>query len=95
MDATFILYDFTAIAAAAGRTIRPVPANNAGPMLPPLSIWVDVESPDGEHLGLGIVVAYDEDDPEYVVVQIGGERKTVHYEEIGWRRLDQIDGGAA
>ncbi len=53
MDANCILYDFAAIATAAGRAIRPVPANNASPMLPPLSIWVDVESPDGEHLGLG------------------------------------------
>lgn len=95
MDAGFTLYDFAAYAAVAGRTIRPVPANNPGPMLPPLSIWVDVESPDGEHLGLGIVVAYDEDDPEYVVVQLDGKRRTIHYEEIGWRRLDQIDGATA
>jgi hypothetical protein len=89
MDAihSFVLYDFATIAAAAGRVIRPVPANNPGPMLPPLSIWVDVESPDGEHLGLGIVIAYDEDDPEYVIVQLNGERKTVHWTEVGWARL--------
>lgn len=87
MGASFILYDFAAIAAAAGRALRPVPANNPGPLLPPISIWVGVESPEGDHLGVGIVIAYDEDDPEYLVVQIGGKARTVHFTEVGWKRL--------
>jgi hypothetical protein len=89
MDANFILYDFAAIAAAAGYEIRPaIPRSRAH--LPPISAWVDVYEPEGRFLGVGIVIAYDPD-PHYLVAQIDGARHIVHYADCDWMQI----GGAA